>query len=100
MTCLFGALVPDVLVLAVCVLAAVYVYFKVSFNYWKKRNVPYAKTTFPFGNLGDMVFLKSSLGHYLKTFTRNLTVKSTEEHTRLQRLHSYFVIRILLKMFS
>jgi len=44
--------------LAVCVLAAVYAYFKVSFNYWKKRDVPYAKPTFPFGNFGDKIFLE------------------------------------------
>jgi cytochrome P450 family 6 len=55
---LFQTLVLDVGVLAVCVLAAVYAYFKVSFNYWKKRDVPYAKPTFPFGNFGDKIFLE------------------------------------------
>ena len=63
MALLFETLVPDVEALVVCVLAGVYVYFKVSFNYWKKRNIPYAKPTFPFGNFGDMLFLKSSIGH-------------------------------------
>jgi len=72
MACLFGTLVLEVGVLAVCVLAAVYVYFKVSFNYWKKRNVPYAKPTFPFGNLGDMVFLKASIGQLLQNIYKEL----------------------------
>jgi len=61
-----------VLVLAVCVLAAVYVYFKVPFNYWKKRNVPYAKPIFPFGNFGDMLFLKASIGHLFENIYKKL----------------------------
>jgi cytochrome P450 family 6 len=62
MACPFGTLVLDVVVLVVCIRAAVYVYFKVSFNYWKKRNVPYAKPTFPFGNVGDISLFRVSLG--------------------------------------
>jgi len=54
MALLFATLVLDVGVLAFCVLAAVYVYFKVSFSYWKKRNVPYAKPNFPSGKVGDI----------------------------------------------
>ena len=72
MACLFGNLVMDVAALAVCVLAAIYVFFKESFNYWKKRNVPYAKPTFPFGNLGDMVFLKASIGQLLQNIYKEL----------------------------
>jgi len=64
--------VLDVGFLAVCVLAAVYVYFKVSFNYWKKRNVPYAKPTFPFGNFGDMLFGKTSIGHLFANIYKEL----------------------------
>jgi len=71
MACLFGTLL-DVGVLAVCVLAGVYAYFKVSFNYWKKRNVPYAKPTFPFGNLGDMIFLKKSIGQLFENIYKEL----------------------------
>ena len=72
MACLFGTLVLDVGFLAVCVLAGIYVYFKVSFNYWKKRNVPYAKPTFPFGNFGDMLFLKASIGHLFEKIYKEL----------------------------
>jgi len=71
MACLFGTLL-DVGVLAVCVLASVYAYLKVSFNYWKKRNVPYAKPTFPFGNLGDMLFLKTSIGQLFENIYKEL----------------------------
>jgi cytochrome P450 family 6 len=72
MACLFAALVLEVGVLAVCVLAGVYVYFKVSFNYWKKRNVPYAKPTFPFGNFGDKLFLRGTLGHVFENIYKEL----------------------------
>jgi cytochrome P450 family 6 len=72
MACLFGTLTLDLGILAVCVLAGVYVYFKVSFNYWKKRNVPYAKPTFPFGNLGDMLFLKTSIGQLFENIYKEL----------------------------
>jgi len=73
MVCVCANLVLNVGVsLAVCVLAAVYVYFKVSFNYWKRRNVPYAKPTFPFGNFGDMLFRKASIGHLFENIYKEL----------------------------
>ena len=72
MACVFGTVVLDVRVLAVCFLAGVYVYFKVSFNYWKKRNVPYAKPTFPFGNLGDMLFLRTCIGQLFENIYKEL----------------------------
>jgi len=72
MALLFETLVQDVGVLAFCVLAAVYVYFKVSFNYWKKRNVPYAKPTFPFGNFTDKILLRGTLGHVFENIYKEL----------------------------
>jgi len=72
MALIFETLALDVGVLAVCVLAAVYVYFKVSFNYWKKRNVPYAKPTFPFGNFGDKILLREPLGHVFANIYKEL----------------------------
>jgi len=69
---LFQTLVLDVGVLAVCVLAAVCVYFKVSFNYWKKRNVPYAKPTFPLGNFGDILFFRATLGLVFENIYKEL----------------------------
>ena len=50
-------------VLAACVLAVVYAYFKVSFTYWKKRNIPYVVPSFPFGNLAEVLFFRKSIGH-------------------------------------
>jgi cytochrome P450 family 6 len=72
MALIFETLVLDVGVLAVCVLAAVYVYFQVSFNYWKKRNVPYAKPTFPFGNFGDKILVRATLGNVFQNLYKEL----------------------------
>ena len=72
MALLFETLALDVGFLAVCVLVAVYVYFKVSFDYWKKRNVPYAKPTFPFGNFGDKLFLRATLGRVFENIYKEL----------------------------
>jgi cytochrome P450 family 6 len=72
MALVFETLLLDVGILAVCVLAAVYSYFKVSFNYWKNRNVPYAKPTFPFGNFGDKFFLRRTTGHIFENIYKEL----------------------------
>jgi cytochrome P450 family 6 len=61
----------DVGVAIACLLAAVYVYLKTSFSYWKKRKAPYIEPTFPFGNFRDLIFLRKTLGrvyadHYKK----------------------------------
>jgi hypothetical protein len=72
MVCLFGTLVLDVGVLAVCVLVGVYVYFKETFKYWKERNVPYAKPNFPFGSFGDMLFLRETLGRVFENIYNEL----------------------------
>jgi cytochrome P450 family 6 len=69
---LFETFVLDLGALSLCLLASFYIYFKVSFNYWKKRNVPYVKPTFPFGNFGDMLFLSSSIGHTFEKIYKKL----------------------------
>ena len=48
--------------LAACVLAVVYAYFKMSFTYWKKRNIPYVEPIFPFGNFTEVWFLRKNIG--------------------------------------
>ena len=72
MALLFETFVLDVGAVAVCVFAAVYIYFKVSFNYWKKRNVPYVKPNFPLGNFGDMLFQRASIGHLFEKIYKEL----------------------------
>jgi cytochrome P450 family 6 len=69
---IFETLVLDVAAFAVCVLAVVYAYFKMSFNYWKKTNVPYVKPNFPFGNFADAVFLRKTIGHVQEDLYKKL----------------------------
>jgi cytochrome P450 family 6 len=64
--------VLDLGTLAVCVLTGIYIYCKVSFNYWQKRNVPFIKPTFPFGNFGDMLFLRACIGHLFEKIYKKL----------------------------
>jgi cytochrome P450 family 6 len=47
---------------AAVLLGALYLYLNVAFSYWKKRNIPYLKPTFPFGNLGDLLRRQKSMG--------------------------------------
>jgi len=58
--------------LAACVLAVVYAYFKVSFSYWKKKNIPYVAPNFPFGNFADALFFRKSIGLIHEEFYKNL----------------------------
>jgi cytochrome P450 family 6 len=55
---LFESLLLNVGMLVACVLSVVYIYFKWSFTYWKRRNIPYVEPSFPFGNFG-LTFLKT-----------------------------------------
>ena len=43
-------------VLSAFALTAIYIYFKVSFSYWKKRGVPTLNPTPPFGDIGAAFF--------------------------------------------
>jgi cytochrome P450 family 6 len=58
--------------LAACVLAVVYAYFKVSFTYWKKKNVPYVEPYFPFGNFADALCLRKSIGSIFEDIYKKL----------------------------
>jgi cytochrome P450 family 6 len=55
-----------------CLLAAVYIYFKVSFRYWKERKVPYIEPSFPFGNFRDLIFLRKHMGYMFSDLYKKL----------------------------
>jgi cytochrome P450 family 6 len=61
--------------LIACILSVVYVYFKRSFTYWKKRNVPYVEPSFPFGNFADASLMRKPFGDVLTDVYKKL-----EEH--------------------
>ncbi|XP_054265248.1 cytochrome P450 6j1-like [Macrosteles quadrilineatus] len=43
-----------------------YFYLTSEYSYWKKRNVPYIKPSFPFGNIKDQVINKADIGTCFK----------------------------------
>lgn len=47
---------------AVTITGIVYVFLQTAFAYWKDRNIPYLRPTFPFGNLGDLLLGRKSMG--------------------------------------
>ena len=63
---LSDSLLLEVGTLLTSTVAVVYIYFKWSFTYWKKRNVPYIKPKFPFGNLLDVIFTRKTLGDIIE----------------------------------
>jgi len=99
MRCIFETPFLYVGPLAVCVFAVVYAYFKVSFTYWKKRNVPYVATIFPFGNVADAFFFRKPIGHVHEEFYKKLEGEKYGGIFAFTKTYSYFVIPILLKMF-
>ena len=62
MVFLSDTLLLEVGTLLAFILAAVYIYFKWSFTYWKKRHVPYIEPIFPFGNFIDRALARKPLG--------------------------------------
>ena len=63
---LSDSLLLEVGTLLTSTVAVVYIYFKWSITYWKKRNVPYIKPKFPFGNLLDVIFTRKTLGDIIE----------------------------------
>jgi cytochrome P450 family 6 len=68
----FETLSLDLGTLAVCVFAVVYAYFQVCYTYWKKRNVPYVKPNFPFGNFVDVLIFRKSIGEAYENIYKKL----------------------------
>jgi cytochrome P450 family 6 len=55
-------------VLCAIALTAIYVYFRVSFSYWKRRGVPTLKPIPPFGDLGDAIFTGKNFQQLVNEF--------------------------------
>ncbi|XP_023709398.1 probable cytochrome P450 6a14 isoform X4 [Cryptotermes secundus] len=68
---LFESLLLDVGVLVACALLVVYSYFKWSFTYWKKLNVPYVEPCFPFGNFKEVAMMQKGFAYFCRdVYTR------------------------------
>ncbi|OAD56721.1 Cytochrome P450 6a2 [Eufriesea mexicana] len=50
----------------IALFVALYYYFTATFDYWKVRGVPGPRPLPVFGNIKDVMFLRTSLCHYLK----------------------------------
>lgn len=58
---------------AAVLFGALYLYLNTVFSYWKNRNIPYLKPTFPFGNLGDLLTREKSMGGAYADIYKKLT---------------------------
>ncbi|KAF5304861.1 hypothetical protein FQR65_LT07878 [Abscondita terminalis] len=55
-----------ILICAIFILIASYIYHKWSFTYWSKRRVPFVQPTIPFGNIQALITSKLYVGVHLK----------------------------------
>ncbi|KAK5638811.1 hypothetical protein RI129_013106 [Pyrocoelia pectoralis] len=67
----------DLLAIFVAVVICVFTYFKWTFKYWERRNVPYVKPTFPSGTMQNPLWPTISLGqtfgkHYKESKEKGL----------------------------
>jgi cytochrome P450 family 6 len=102
---LFGTVLLDVGALVACLIPVVYVYFKRSISYWKERNVPFIKPTFPFGNIGDIILLRKTKGHAFTELYKQLDGEKyggfyTFAKTRFIFRDPEIIKSVLLKNFS
>lgn len=78
MTFITNNLLLDLLGVLVALLAVIYTYFKWSFKYWERRNIPVPfEPRFPFGNVGNPVLRQKTFGEimadcYFELKKRNL----------------------------
>jgi hypothetical protein len=59
-------------VIAACPLAVVYIYFKITFSYWKEKKAPCIKPTFPFGNFRDLMLFRKPIDHVFTDFYKKI----------------------------
>ena len=59
---LSGGFLAELLVLLATVVAAVVLYMKHKFGYWKRMGVPYLEPSLPFGNMSDLFRQRRSFG--------------------------------------
>jgi cytochrome P450 family 6 len=62
----------DVGAAVACLLAGVFIYFRISFRYWKKKKAPYIEPSFPFGNFKDLMHLRKSLAEVFADLYKKL----------------------------
>ncbi|XP_046658572.1 cytochrome P450 6a2-like isoform X1 [Homalodisca vitripennis] len=60
------AIAVELILLVILCLFLLYKYWTSEYSYWEKRNVPYLKPSFPFGNIKDQVLNTTDVGNSYK----------------------------------
>lgn len=58
----------NITAIAAVILGAIYLFYKYSYTYWTRLDVPYVEPNIPYGNFADSIKLKSNLGESLAHF--------------------------------
>lgn len=69
---MFDNIFVDFAAALVALALAVVAYYKYSFLYWKRKNVPYLEPKFPNGNTNSIVMRGISLGIYSKVLYKEM----------------------------
>ncbi|KAL5281780.1 Cyp6g1.2 family protein [Megaselia abdita] len=56
----------EVLLFCISSIVILYFYLKYNFSYWRRKNIPYIKPNYIFGNLKDMVLMKKTAAYMFK----------------------------------
>ncbi|XP_044260375.1 cytochrome P450 6A1-like [Tribolium madens] len=56
----------------VCLLVTVFLYYKWTFKYWQRRNIPWLEPSLPFGNLSNPFNRQENLGITVKKFYKEM----------------------------
>ncbi|XP_018577090.1 probable cytochrome P450 6a14 isoform X2 [Anoplophora glabripennis] len=70
-----GSLLLDLLGLLIAVIAVGYAYFSWSYQYWKKKNIPYLEPVAPWGNFQSPFSTNKSFGEQMVDFYRQAKPK-------------------------
>lgn len=60
----------DILAVAITFCIVLYTWFQWSYQYWKRRNVPYLEPSFPFGNINPPLNSKELIGEEIARLCR------------------------------
>uniref|UniRef100_A0A1B6FHI0 Cytochrome P450 n=1 Tax=Cuerna arida TaxID=1464854 RepID=A0A1B6FHI0_9HEMI len=66
------SLLVDILLSTATILGLFYYYMTQTFDYWKKKGIPYVQPTAVFGNLKDQFFFRKSLNYVLQDIYNDL----------------------------
>lgn len=81
MAILTGDIKLDLIGLFVSLVVVLFAYFKWSFQYWKRRNIPYLPGTIPFGSI--IPPYKKVLGHQFAEMYNDAKIKGISQNWKI-----------------